>query len=141
MKVFAYDPYLKKLPDEFDGFVEITTFISALEKADFLSIHIPLNVSTKNLISINEMKKMKPSAIIINTSRGGIVNEADLVYALSSGIIAGAGLDVLEEEPATSENPLLGFDGVTIIPHMGMYTIETINQVSIIAAQNIVDYI
>ena len=141
MKVLTYDPFISEIPDEFKHFVSLVTFEEALAKADFLSIHVPLSEATKDLITTSEMKKMKKSAFIINTSRGGIVNEVDLADALTKGIIAGAGLDVTEKEPIDVDNALLKFDEVVITPHMGMYSVEAISKVSVIAAENIVKYI
>lgn len=136
MDVYAYDPFIKKLPKEFSN-VKLVSFEEVLKKADFLSIHVPLTDETKSLIAKDQMKMMKKGSFIINTSRGGIVNEADLYDFLREGHLAGAGLDVTEKEPPTG-SPLLTLDNVTIVPHIGMYSKEAINAVSMICAQNIV---
>ncbi len=98
-----------------------------LKTSDIVSIHAPLNEKTKNLITIDRLKLMKPSAILLNLGRGGIVNEKDLAVALDSGIIAGAGLDVLEREPIEPENPLLKIknkEKLFITPHIAWTSIE-----------------
>jgi len=140
MKVFVYDPYINVLPEEFTEYVTLVSLEEALQNADFLSIHVPLNENTKNLIDSNRLNMMKKGSYIINTSRGGIINEGDLIKALETKHIAGAGLDVMAQEPAGADNPLLHMENVTITPHIGMYSYEAINAVSVIAAQNIVDY-
>jgi D-3-phosphoglycerate dehydrogenase len=140
MTVLAYDPFVGAIPEEFKGCVKIVSLHRALRNADFLSIHVPLERSTVNLISATELMQMKPESIVINTSRGGIVNEKDLYNALKEGVIAGAALDVLKNEPIRKDEPLLDFvpDRLLITPHIGMYARETIDQVSIVAAQNVV---
>lgn len=140
MKVFAYDPYVNILPEEFKDYVKLVSLEEALINADFLSIHIPLSKDTKNLIGTDKLNMMKCGSYIINTSRGGIVNENDLLRALEMKHIAGAGLDVIEHEPISVDNPLAHMENVTITPHMGMYSYEAIIAVSMIAAQNVVDF-
>lgn len=98
-----------------------------LKSSDFVSIHAPLNEQTKNLIGYKEMKQMKPSAILINTGRGGIVNEQDLAKALDDALIAGAALDVFEREPLPSGHPLLRIqnpDRLVMTPHMTWSSVE-----------------
>ncbi|MGH8762994.1 MAG: D-2-hydroxyacid dehydrogenase [Nitrosospira sp.] len=99
--LFAYHPSPKKKE------VALTPFDEVLAESDILSLHCPLLSSTRDLIGINELRKMKPGALLINTARGGLVNEAALVQALDEGLIAGAGCDVLTEEPPGNGNPLL----------------------------------
>ncbi|MBR0597872.1 phosphoglycerate dehydrogenase [Sinanaerobacter chloroacetimidivorans] len=141
MKVFVYDPFLSVLPEEFKDYVKPVSLEEALSVADFLSVHVPLNHQTQNLICLKELNMMKRGSFIINTSRGGIINETDLLAALLSKHIAGAGLDVLEKEPPNKDYPLLKLQQVTITPHMGMYSFESINDVSMIAARNIIKYL
>lgn len=140
MNVFVYDPYIETLPDEFTEYVKLMSLEEVIRNADFLSIHIPLNKDTKNLINKSRIDLMKDGSFIINTSRGGIVNEIDLIRALVSKHIRGAGLDVVENEPLEKDSPLLKLDNVIITPHIGMYTHEAVNAVSKIAAQQVVDY-
>lgn len=140
MKVYVYDPFIEELPLEFKDYAKLVSLDEAIRTADFLTLHLPLNDKTRNIINETEIKKMKKSSIIINTSRGGIINERALYTYLENGHLAGAGLDVLEEEPVDADNPLLSLPQVTITPHMGMYSYEAINAVSIIAAKNVIDY-
>jgi D-3-phosphoglycerate dehydrogenase len=135
--IIAYDKYFdqskaKKLS------VECSTINQIFEKSDYVSIHVPLTQETKDLINYKLLSSMKPSAYLINTSRGGIVNEKDLVKALQENKIAGAGLDVLEKEPVECENPLLQMDNVIISPHIAAITKETFKAAGICAAENII---
>jgi D-3-phosphoglycerate dehydrogenase len=93
-----------------------------LAEADFVSIHVPLMAETRHLLGETQFRKMKPSAFIINTSRGPVIDEAALVKALREGWIAGAGLDVFEKEPPAPDNPLLSMDNVTVTPHAADYS-------------------
>jgi D-3-phosphoglycerate dehydrogenase len=136
MKVVVYDPYLQKLPEEFQMLTR-DNFNSVIGQADFLSLHVPLTEQTKGLINKTVMQRMKKGSFIINTSRGGIVNESDLYDAIVSGQIGGAGLDVVEHEPPTG-NPLLTLPQVVVVPHIAMYSSEAINAVSEVCAENIV---
>ena len=95
-----------------------------LKKSDYISIHVPLTEKTHHLISKNELKVMKRNAILINTSRGPVVDERALIKALTSGWIAGAALDVYEKEPIEPHNPLLSLDNVVLTPHIGAGTSE-----------------
>jgi D-3-phosphoglycerate dehydrogenase len=136
MNVLAYDPFVNNLSDEF-SYIKLVSFEEVIMQADFLSIHVPLNENTRNLIAQQQLDMMKKGSFIINTSRGGIVNEEDLYTYLTNGHLAGAGLDVTEKEPPTG-SPLLRLDNVTILPHIGMYSKEAINAVSLICARNVV---
>lgn len=137
MKVMAYDPYIRELPEEFQGYVTLCTQEDVLTACDVLSLHLPLTEETRNMIAAAELGRMKRGAYVINTARGGIVNEGALYDALASGHLAGAALDVLEEEPARGDHPLLTLDNVIITPHIGMYSKEAIGAVSLICAQNV----
>ena len=115
-----------------------STLDEVLFRSDIISIHVPLTLETENLISRKELKKMKNTAIIINTSRGGIVNEDDLVWALNSGEISGAGSDVLTEEPPKSGNPLLGdVKNLILTPHVAWSSREARQRLINITAENI----
>ncbi|KAF7777104.1 glycerate dehydrogenase [Pseudoalteromonas marina] len=105
-----------------------TPFDEAIKTADIISVHCPLTEETRNLITINEFKVMKPSCIIINTARGGIINEADLTSALEQNIIAGAGVDVLTKEPAELSNPLANYkrSNLLLTPHIAWASTESI---------------
>jgi len=136
MKVLAYDPYVQSVPDEFPH-VSLASFEDVLKHSDFVSVHVPLNESTRNLIDKEQMQIMKKGSFIINTSRGGIVNEEALYEYLKNGHLSGAGLDVMVKEPP-DDSPLIGLDNVTVLPHIGMYSKEAINAVSVICAKNVV---
>lgn len=117
-------------------FVDLETL---LKESDFISIHVPLLPSTKHLISEKEFKMMKKTAVLINTSRGPVVDEKALVKALKEGEIWGAGLDVFENEPEL-EPGLAELDNVVIVPHIASATIETRTNMGLIAARNIVQF-
>ena len=104
------------------------SFNDALTTADIISVHCPLTDETRNQIAAAELSMMKPSAIIINTARGGIINEADLADALANNVIAGAGVDVLSKEPAEQENPLALYKGANLLltPHIAWASQESI---------------
>lgn len=108
-----------------------------LRRSDFVSLHVPLLDSTRHLISTPELKQMKRSAIVINTSRGPVVDEAALVNALNEGWIAGAGLDVFEQEPQVHPD-LLKFDKVVLAPHIASASIDTRRAMSMLAVENAV---
>jgi D-3-phosphoglycerate dehydrogenase len=117
----AYDPYVSELEITAAG-VEPVGFNELLERSDFLSIHAPHNAETDHAIDAAALARMKPTAAVINTARGPIIDEAALIEALRSGGIAGAGLDVLEQEPPAPDNPLLAMDNVVVTPHVASAT-------------------
>jgi D-3-phosphoglycerate dehydrogenase / 2-oxoglutarate reductase len=135
VRVIAFDPYLEKAPEG----MEMKDLDSILKESDFLSIHCPLNDSTRHLIGEREFGKMEKKPIIVNTSRGPIIDEKALIHALRKGQISGAGLDVLEKEPPDPENPLLKMENVLLSPHMGFYSEESICELKRGAAKNISD--
>ncbi|NLU95214.1 2-hydroxyacid dehydrogenase [Chitinophaga sp. Ak27] len=114
------------------------SFDELLEQSDVLSVHTSLTPETKEKFNKDTFAKMKPSAIFINAARGGIHNETDLIAALETGQIWGAGLDVTNPEPMQPDNPLLQMPTVAVLPHIGSATVETRNAMSRIAAQNII---
>ena len=138
MKILAYDPFVTQLPEEFEGWVELCDMDKVITSCDILSVHIPLTPETKNTISTAELAKMKQGSYVINTARGGIVNEMALYEALKSGHLNGAAMDVVESEPMTPDHPLLSLDNVVVTPHIAMYSKEAINAVSLICAENVV---
>lgn len=103
-----------------------------LESADFISIHVPLLESTKGLIGEVELKRMKPTAFLINTSRGPVVDQIALIEALNHGWIQGAGLDVYDPEPLPPNSPLLGMDNVVLSPHMASHTDEALFRMAMV---------
>ncbi len=137
MRVLAYDPYLKDVGEEFRGRVELCSLDDVIARSDILSIHVPLNNETRYLIDRSRLSRMKKGAILINTARGGVVDEKVLVEFLRSGYLAGAGLDVTETEPIPPDSPLLQMDNVVITPHMGMHSREAMNAVGMICTRNV----
>ena len=117
MRVIAHDPYVSELEITGAG-VEPVSFGELLERSDYLSVHAPHNAETEHAIDAAALRRMKPTAGLINTARGSIVDEAALIEALRDGVIAGAGLDVTEQEPAAPGNPLLTMDNVIVTPHI-----------------------
>ncbi len=109
-----------------------------LQKSDYITIHVPLNDATRNMISYKELGKIKKDAFLINTSRGGIVDEKALYDALRNNKLRGAALDVYNNEPLR-ESPLKELDNIIMTPHIGAYTEEAIENMSIQAAQNLID--
>jgi D-3-phosphoglycerate dehydrogenase len=123
MKTIAYDPAIDAATIAANG-AEAVSLDGMLQNADFISIHIPLLESTRHLIGEAELRRMKPQAVLINTSRGPIIDEAALVRALQNNWIAAAGLDVLEHEPPAPNHPLLALDNVVLTPHIAGYSDE-----------------
>jgi glyoxylate reductase len=109
-----------------------------LRQSDFVSLHLPLSAETYHYIGENELKLMKPSAILVNTARGQIVDQTALLNALKNGQIAGAGLDVTDPEPMRGNDPLLSLPQVTVLPHIGSGTRETRAKMAVMAAQNLI---
>ena len=120
---------------------EQVTTEEAFKRADVLTVHCPLTPQTENLICRKNLELMKPSAIVINTARGGIVNEQELADALNNGVIAGAGLDVLREEPMSETTPLKNAKNCIITPHIAWAGIETRKRVVEIAKDNLISYL
>jgi len=137
MRVVAFDPYFDQAFASQHG-VERKTLEETIELADFLSLHVPLTKETKYMIGEQAIARMKKGAFIINTARGGLVDEAAAANALKSGQLGGIGLDAYEVEPVT-DSPLLGLDHVVMTPHTGAHTNEAIAGMGIMAAQNMID--
>lgn len=137
MNVIGYDPYIKELP----GIMLYETKEEVFEKADYISLHIPLTDETRNMVGETLLSMMKPSAYLINTSRGGIVDEAALAKALIEERIAGAALDVLESEPPKEDNPLLPLKNVILTPHSAALTKECSARVAHEAVLGISEYL
>jgi len=140
MRVIVFDPFLTAEVAAKDG-VELVTKEKLFERADYITVHVPLNDSTRNLINKNTIETMKTGVRIINCARGGIVNESDLIEGLDSGKIAGAAIDVFEEEPPPQDNPLLKHDSVICTPHLGASTAEAQVNVAVQVAEQIRDYL
>ena len=138
MKVIGYDPYLskEKFPEEIE---KVDKWIDLISQADFISLHLPGTEETNNIVGKAEFNAMKESAFLINCARGSLINEEDLVEALKSKKIAGAGLDVLKEEPHAKDNPLFTFDNVIFTPHCSSNTRECSIRMAVHAAMGIHD--
>src|SRR5262249_1476494 len=108
-----------------------------LREADFVSLHVPLTPESRHLINRRTLALMKPTAFLVNTARGGLVSEADLLEALRRGQIAGAGLDVFEEEPATKDNPLFALDNVVLTPHAAGVDLQSRDDMALSTAEAI----
>ncbi|MCZ6619067.1 MAG: C-terminal binding protein [Gammaproteobacteria bacterium] len=121
MHVIAHDPYVSELTISESG-VEPVGWQELLERSDYLSIHTPLNEETHHLLNGEALAQMKSTAVVINTARGPVIDEAHLIQALADHVIAGAGLDVLEQEPPASDNPLLAMANVVVTPHVASAT-------------------
>ena len=139
MRVIAYDPYLSPERAE-DLCIQKVNLDELLGRADFISLHVPLNDSTRNLIDAAALAKAKKGVRIVNCARGGIVVEKDLLAALKSGQVAGAALDVFEREPAR-DNALFGRDDVIATPHLGAATSEAQEKVAVQIAEQMSDYL
>jgi D-3-phosphoglycerate dehydrogenase len=137
MRVLAYEPY----PDQqFVGKhgLALVPFDQLLAKSDYLTLHLPLTPESKYLINKRTLAQMKPDAFLINTARGGLVCEADLAEALRTQRIAGAGLDVYEQEPPPKDNPLFQFDNVVLTPHAAGVDLQSRDDMALTAARAIV---
>ncbi len=140
MRIKVFDPFVDKQTIASNGGEKITNLTNGLKSCDYLSLHVPLNDKTKNLINYSNLKIMKSNAIIINTARGGIINEGDLNRALNEKIIFGAGLDVFSKEPIESNNSLLNNNKVLLSPHSATFTNECKSRMAIEAIKNIIDF-
>lgn len=130
MQIMVYDPYVDK-DDSWNSKIEfIHTLQDLLPKVDIVSVHVPLQTSTYHLLGEVEFKLMQPHAWLINTSRGGLIDERALIDALGSGRIAAAALDVFEPEPPSPQNPLFKMDNVIVSPHRAFYTQDGLKRLS-----------
>ncbi|WP_455280630.1 2-hydroxyacid dehydrogenase [[Eubacterium] cellulosolvens] len=139
MKLIYYDVIRAPKEKEENLGIEYVPLEKLLKESDFISVHVPLTPETQNLISHNEFKMMKPTAHLINTSRGPVVDEDALISALRNRTIAGAGLDVFEKEPIDLDNPLMEIDNVTIAPHIASATRESRHGMARMATENLLD--
>jgi D-3-phosphoglycerate dehydrogenase / 2-oxoglutarate reductase len=122
MNVVVFDPYLNKNKCSFQEFEILDSLDELLIKSDIVSLHIPFSKSTSKMIGADEFKKMKKSAFLINTARGGVIDEEAMIEALERDEIAGAGLDVFAKEPPEKDNKLFGLDNVVATPHLSSFT-------------------
>lgn len=124
-KILAYDPFPKKEMMEADG-VELVSLEELLSRSDAVSIHVPYTEQTHHMINRETLRQMKPTAVIVNTARGNIIDEEALYEALSGGWIAGAGMDVFAKEPLPVDSPLLTLENVVLTPHVSSQTTESL---------------
>ncbi len=136
-KVLVYDPFLDEEKCKEFGFEKIATLNELFSKSDFISIHVPLLDSTKHMINKEVLESSKPGLILINTARGGIVEENDLYEALVSGKVKAAGMDVFEEQPPKADNPLFTLDNFIGTLHIGGSTAEALERNGKIVVDNI----
>jgi phosphoglycerate dehydrogenase-like enzyme len=137
MKVIAHELYPDKEFVKQHG-IELVDFDTLLKRSDFVSLHCPLNDETRGLMNAAAFGRMKPGSVFLNTARGGLVVEADLIAALQSGHLGGAGLDVFEQEPTDQGNPLFKMDNVVVCPHLGGGDVQSIADMGAEAARSIV---
>ena len=140
LKVSVFDPYVDEKTIKSYGGIKVLDLDSSLKEADIVSLSLPKNKKTINLIALKQMKLMKKSSILINISRGGIVNEKDLNFALDNNLIFFAGIDVFEQEPPDKNNPLLSNKRVFLSPHAATFTKECLENMSIETVTNIIDF-
>jgi D-3-phosphoglycerate dehydrogenase / 2-oxoglutarate reductase len=140
MKVLAYDVFLNdQQKGTYRNWVTFTDLPDLCMHSDVISIHTPLNRDTEKMFNRAFFSGMKRTAFIINTSRGGVIDEQDLIEALREGVIAGAGLDVFENEPIKSGNELLSMKNVILTPHTAALTEECVNRMAVAGAERVVD--
>jgi glyoxylate reductase len=137
MKVIYYDVFRNQELEKKHG-IEYKSKEEVLRESDFISVHVPLLPETRNSIGAKEFDIMKRTSYIINTARGGVVDEKALIGALKAGKIAGAGLDVFEKEPIEIDNPLLKMENVVLAPHLASGSIESRTAMATLAAENLV---
>jgi D-3-phosphoglycerate dehydrogenase / 2-oxoglutarate reductase len=137
MNVLVYDPYTYSATIHGLGYEPVEDLDAAVERADFITIHCPKTPETVGLFNAARLARMKRSAFIVNTARGGIIDEKALYDALSQSRIAGAALDVFDQEPTPTDNPLLGLKNFIAAPHVAGVTREAIDRMAVVAVQNI----
>ena len=139
-KVFVNDPYVEENYIK-EKNCKIISKEEGLNIADYISLHLPLNQETNNFISFEEFKNVKKNLILVNTSRGGIINEEALYLALSNNKILGAGLDVFKEEPPIKNHPLFSLSNLVLSPHNAALTLECRKRMSVELSENIIYYL
>jgi D-3-phosphoglycerate dehydrogenase / 2-oxoglutarate reductase len=137
MTVLVYDPYVPADQVRAAGCEPVDDLDATLPRADFVSIHCPRTPETEGMFGVARLARMKPTAYLVNTARGGIIDEAALHAALTGGTIAGAGIDVFDREPPAADNPLLALDNVVTAPHMAGVSRESIDRMAAQAVRNV----
>jgi D-3-phosphoglycerate dehydrogenase len=139
LKILAYDPWIKQNSIEEKDITFVAELDRGLAEADVVSLHLPLTAETRLLFDKENIGKMKEGAVLICTARGGLIDENALAEALQEGRLAGAGLDVFEDEPPPSGHRLLHLSNVVLSPHSAALTEECAERMAIISAQNCLD--
>ncbi len=137
MPVLVYDPYVSTADIIAAGCEPVTDLDAALSRADVVTIHCPKTPETVGLFNAARLTRLKPTAIIVNTARGGIIDETALHAALTSGKLAGAGIDVFDKEPAAKDNPLFGLANTIVSAHMAGVTTESMDRMAVATVKNI----
>lgn len=136
MKVLVYGRHLTQ-ENAPEGIIAVNDMNEIYKNSDFVSLHVPLTEQNKYMVTKNQFDLMKPSAYIINVSRGGLIKETDLIQALKEKKISGAGLDVFEQEPLPVDSPLFDFDHIILSPHSAANTVQALNNMELFAAEDI----
>lgn len=139
MTVLAYDPYLPSGTEAGEGIHLVDSLHTLLRESDFVSLHLPLTPQTRGMIGTEELSVMKKEAFLINAARGGVVDEAALVEALSAGALAGAAVDVFAEEPPPADHPFFRLDNVFVTPHIAAITTDALSRMSLEVAEGVLD--
>ncbi len=139
MQVLACDPFIDQQTIRDAGVTPVENFRDVLREVDYLTIHVPLNDETENLIDVEELALLKSTAILVNCARGGIINEDALYDVLKNEKIFGAGIDVFAIEPTPGDHPLFTLDNVLVNPHAAASAMECLERMGVQAAQNILD--
>ena len=137
MKIIAFDPFIDTQYAGANGIIP-ADFDTVIQEADFLSLHLPLTDDTRHIISADTMRAMKNGAIIVNTARGGLIDEAAAYDFLASGHLGGMALDVFEQEPP-EKSPLFELENVVLTPHTSAHTVEATEAMAFMAVQNLID--
>jgi D-3-phosphoglycerate dehydrogenase len=138
-RIVACDPYL--IDGDFPAYVERASLVGLFEQSDVVSLHTPLNDETRGMIDAPVLARLKPGSYLVNTARGALVDVADLLAAVDSGILAGAALDVLPVEPVPADSRLLGHPKVILTPHAAFFSVQSEVELRRKAAQNIVSWV
>jgi len=136
-RILVYEPFVTDDIREASGCMFTDTLNVLIGNSDIISLHVPLNPETRNMIGQDQIDSMKDGVILINTARGGIINEQALINGLWKGKVAGAGIDTFAEEPLSADSPLREFDNVVLTNHIGFYSVETIRTLQRKAVMNV----
>lgn len=140
-KVLVFDPYVDKSLVETRGFEYVKDFLEGLSEAHVVTFHVPLTEETRGLMNENALRKVKSGVVIVNTSRGEVIDTHALVDALERGIVGAAGLDVFENEPLQIGDSLMKFENVVLTPHIGAYTLEGLRAMDASVVNDIISVI